>query len=77
VSLVIVGILLPIGIGYISTMGDTMVTLVNTTANASPSTYQVPLSSIADPAVITITTIILPIIVAIGIALAYLKRSGI
>jgi len=69
ISLVIIAIILPIGIGNISMMGSYLVS----NATGTP----VYLSDVADPSVLVILTVVLPIIVVIGIALAYLKKTGV
>ena len=67
VSLVVIAVVLPLGIGLISAMGDASVT-VNGTAYL--------LSELADPTVITLLTILLPILAVIGIILAFIPRGG-
>lgn len=62
VSLLVIAIVLPLGLGYIASSGDT---LVNGTA----------LSELVDPAVITLLTVMIPILAVIGIALAYISYS--
>lgn len=67
ISLVVIAVVLPLGIGLISAMGDTMVT-INGTA--------VALSTVVDPTVITLLTVLLPILAVIGIILAFIPRGG-
>ena len=66
VSLIIIATILPIGIGLVSAMGDAMVT-INGTA--------VALSTVADPTVITLLEILLPILVVIGIIMGFLRAT--
>lgn len=63
VSLLVVALMLPQGIGYIAHMGDTMIVINGTTHL---------LKTIIDPSVLTILQVVIPIVVAIGIMLAFL-----
>jgi len=63
VSLMVVALILPLGLGLISGAGDTMVT-VNGTESA--------LSDLVDPSVLTLLTVLIPILAVIGIAVAYI-----
>ena len=67
-TLIVVSILLPIGLGYISLMGDTVVT-VNGTEHA--------LDTILDPTVLMLFTTLVPLGVAISIVMFFLgsKKS--
>ncbi|GAH74318.1 unnamed protein product, partial [marine sediment metagenome] len=60
-------VILPLGIGLVSIMGDALVTLPNGT--------QVALSTVADPTVITLLTILLPILAVIGIIMGFIPRK--
>lgn len=71
VALVIIAVLLPIGIGLVSVMGEIGVTY--TAANGSQITAA--LSTLVDPTVLTLLTTLLPIIVAIGIAMYFMERK--
>ena len=72
VSLVIIAIVLPLGLGLISTMGDYQMSPFNATGlNES----QVLLSDIADPTVMTLLTVLLPILAVIGIILFFIPRG--
>ena len=62
-GLIIIAILLPLGIVYVSTMGDQYVWINGT---------QVLVSSVIDPSVLTILTIVLPLIVVIAIVIGYI-----
>lgn len=65
VSLVVMGILLPIGLAYIGSAGSTTV-LVNG-AN-------VTLSNAVDPAVITLLTILVPIVAVVGLLMYFIPK---
>lgn len=64
VSLMVVALILPLGLGLLSGAGDTMVT-VNGTSTA--------LSDLVDPSVLTLLTVLIPILAVIGIAIAYIS----
>ena len=71
VSLMVVAIIIPLAIGLISVADQTA---FNYTASDGTST-QTTLGAVADPAVITILTVLLPIIAIIGILLYYVPNS--
>jgi len=66
VALIVIAVLAPMGIGLLSGAGSTMVT-VNGTSQS--------LTTLADPAVITILTILIPILAVVGIALGFITRD--
>ena len=66
IALVIIAIVLPIGIAYIATAGNTTVTIGN---------ESVMLQDVADPAIITLLTVLLPILVVIGIIMYFIPRK--
>lgn len=66
VSLMVIALILPLGLGLISGAGDTMVT-VNGTESA--------LSELVDPSVLTLLTVLIPILAVIGIAIAYISST--
>ncbi len=63
VGLMVVAVIIPIAIGLISNAGNTV---INATAGTK-------LSDVADPSIITLLTVLLPIISVIGIVLGFLK----
>lgn len=63
VALIIMAVILPIGIGLISAAGDVQVTVNNETS---------ALSDLADPTVITLLTILVPILAVISIVLYFI-----
>lgn len=68
ISLIVIAIILPIGLAYIGSADSTTVTLPNGTA--------VALSTVVDPAVLTLLTILLPILVVIGIIMYFIPRQN-
>lgn len=67
ISLIVISIILPIGLAYIGSAGQVTVTLPNSTV--------VALADAVDPAVITLLTILLPILVVIGIIMYFIPKS--
>ena len=67
IALIVIAIILPIGLAYIGSAGTTNVTL----ADGSFTT----LENAVDPAVITLLTILLPILVVIGIIMYFIPRG--
>jgi len=71
ISLIVIATILPLAIGLISNAGNTIITVANATGqNESART----LSDIADPSVITLLTILLPILAVIGITMYFLPK---
>lgn len=65
VSLIIMGVVLPIGIGLISAAGDITVAINGT---------QTAVSTVADPTVLTLLTVLVPILAIVGIALGLIPK---
>lgn len=66
VSLIVIATILPLAIGLISVAGDV---IINSVTNET-------LSDVADPAVITLLTVLLPVLAVIGITMYFLPRVG-
>ena len=66
VSLMVVALIIPLAIGLVTIAGDYIIT-VNGTA------YQ--LKEVADPSVITLLTVLLPVIAIIGIVLFFVPKG--
>ena len=67
VSLLVIAIILPLGLGYIGIAGSYNVTWSGVW-NESATT----LADVIDPSVITILTILIPILAVIGIAIGFI-----
>ena len=65
ISLIVIAVIMPLGLGLVSAAGDTMVT-VNGTAKA--------LSTLVDPAVLTLLTVLLPILAVIGVTMYFIQK---
>lgn len=68
ISLVVIATVLPLGLGLIATAGDFLV------SNASG--VEVYLSDVLDPSVLTLLTVLLPVLAVIGITMYFLPRFG-
>ncbi len=66
VALIIIAIVLPIGLTYLGKAGD-VTTSINGTA--------VSLSEAVDPSIITLLTVVLPIMVVISLVLYFIPRT--
>ena len=72
IALIVIAIILPIGLAYISSAGT-----MNTTFWIDPKNHSKglkTLSDVVDPAIITLLTILLPILVVIGIIMYFIPR---
>jgi hypothetical protein len=67
VSLLVIGLIMPLGLAYIANAGNTNVVVNGTTYT---------LSNIVDSSVLTLLTVLIPILAVIGIAIAYIKFGG-
>lgn len=76
ISLIVISIIIPIGLAYIGSADMVMVelTLMNESTGI-PYTAEHSLSSVVDPAVITLLTVLLPILVVIGIIMYFIPRN--
>jgi len=70
VSLMVIALILPLGLGLISGAGDTLIRVENFTGPNQSAQY---LSDIVDPSVLTLLTVLIPILAVIGIAIAFIS----
>jgi len=68
VSLIVIATILPLAIGLISVADDVLISNV--------SGVEKTLSDVADPSVITLLTVLLPVLAVIGITMYFLPRVG-
>jgi len=68
VALIVIATVLPLAIGLISIAGETVISNV--------SGVEKTLSDVADPAVVTLLTVLLPILAVIGITMYFLPKVG-
>lgn len=62
ISLLVIALIMPLALGLLGGSADTMIT-VNGTAT--------PFSELVDPSIITLLTILLPIVAVVGLILAF------
>ena len=73
VSLMVVALILPLGLGLLGIAGDTVLVAYNATGlNESAIT----LVDAIDPSVFTLLTVLIPILAVIGIAVGFIKTKG-
>lgn len=63
IALIVIATIMPLAIGLISDAGNTVINAANDT-----------LADVADPAVITLMTVLLPILAIIGVTMYFLPR---
>jgi len=63
VSLMIIALILPLGLGLLANAGDTVI----------DSTTNQTLADVLDANVITLLTVLIPILAVVGIAVAYIR----
>jgi len=69
IALMVIAVIVPLAIGMIAIIGDTLITLPNGT--------QVALDTVADPSVIILLTVLLPILAIIGLIMYFLPGKEI
>lgn len=67
VSLMVIALILPLGLGLLGMAGDVMVSNVSGTVKY--------LKDVIDPSVLTLLTILIPILAVIGIAVSFIKAG--
>ena len=63
VSLMVIALILPLGLGLLGLAGDTIVNGTTT------------LAEVIDPSVLTLLTVLIPILAVIGIAVSFIKTD--
>lgn len=76
VALIVIAIVLPIGLVYIGNAGNTAVTLANGSKINPATNNSWTLTDAVDPAIITLLTILLPILVVIGVIMYFIPRNN-
>lgn len=66
ISLVVIATILPLGLGLIANAGET---IIDATTNET-------LADVIDPSVLTLLTVLLPVLAVIGITMYFLPRVG-
>ena len=73
VSLMVIALMFPLGLGLISMAGDYVVVVANATGVNESARV---LSDIVDPSVIMLLTVLLPILAVIGIIMYFVPGSS-
>ena len=79
VSLMVIALMFPLGLGLISMAGDYVITvgsIFNATGAGEAAVAEVLLSDVVDPAVIMLLTVLLPILAVIGIIMYFVPSSS-
>ena len=63
VALMVIALIMPLGLGLLGIAGDTIVNGTTTLADA------------IDPAVLTLLTVLVPVLAVIGVAVAFIPRG--
>ena len=72
VSLMVVALILPLGLGLIGLSADTVLVPFNATGlNESAITF----TNAVDPSILTLLTVLIPILAVIGIAVAFISTK--
>ena len=70
VSLMVIALILPLGLGLLGIAGDTVLVVANFTGADEAA---VTLATAIDPAVLTLLTVLIPILAVIGIAVKFVS----
>ena len=70
VSLIVVALILPLGLGLLAMAGSTVMTVANATGLNESA---ILISDVLDPSVLTLLTILIPILAVIGIAVGFIS----
>ena len=77
VALMVVAVIFPIALALIGNAGNTTITYISYPyGNSTGVSVTEPLSSVIDPSVITLLTILLPIIAIIAVVLFFLPKGN-
>lgn len=72
VSLMIIALILPLGLGLLGLAGDfELIAWSNATGTPVPATL---LSDVIDPSILTLLTVLIPILAVIGIAVSFISN---
>ena len=67
-AMVVIGLIFPLGLGYIAGAGSQTVTINGTTQ---------AVSALVDPTVLTLLTVLLPIMAVVGLIMYFVPRSNV
>ena len=70
IGLMVIGLILPLGLGMVAIAGDVLIDVPFNMTGLNET--QLPLSELISPAILTLLTILLPILAVIGITIKFL-----
>ena len=73
VALMVIALILPIGLGLLGIAGDVV---INGTAGTGEPNNTLTLAQAIDPSVLTLLTVLIPVLAIIGIAVAFVTFSN-
>jgi len=71
VSLMVIALILPLGLGLLGIAGDTVIN--GTSGSYDPFNNSMTLAEAIDPSVLTLLTVLVPVLAVIGIAVAFIS----
>ena len=72
ISLIVIATILPMGLGLVASAGNVLVSTVGSDGNMT----SVALSTVVDPAVLTLLTVLVPILVVVSVAMYFIPKQG-
>jgi len=72
VSLLVVALVMPLGLGLLGMAGDVIIVPFNATG---VNETVITLATAVDPSILTLLTVLIPILAVIGIAVAFVKTE--
>jgi len=73
VSLMVIALILPLGLGLIGIAGDVV---LNGTSGQGTYNNTITLAEAIDPSILTLLTVLIPILAVIGIAVSFISKSS-
>ena len=72
VALMVIALIMPLGLGLLGIAGDTV---INGTSGTGTYNNTLTLAEAIDPAVLTLLTVLVPVLAVIGVAVAFIPRG--
>ena len=73
VALMIIALILPLGLGLLGIAGDVV---VNGSSGTGTYNNTLTLAEAIDPSVLTLLTVLIPVLAVIAVAIAFIPRGG-
>jgi len=70
VSLMVIALIFPLGLGLLSIAGNTVMVAFNATGVNETAIY---MTDVVDPSVLTLLTVLIPILAVIGVAVSFIR----